>query len=149
MTQQAGAAETQVRIIRASDRATQEGFFADQIAGNRVANFGLIDLGSGWLKMALAETDAGATFPFQYHTGGMELAVAVAGAGAIEVGEDEAGRSVYEFSSGDVILIPPGIVYRVCNRSTDQPLVAWVIFPEGTGSYWPGGERAQESGAVR
>jgi quercetin dioxygenase-like cupin family protein len=148
MTQQAGAADTQVGVLRAADRATQDGFFATAIAGNRVATFGVVELGSGWLKMALAETDAGATFPFQYHTGGMELAVAVAGAGAIEVGEDEAERSVYEFSSGDVVLIPPGIVYRVCNRSTDQPLVAWIFFAEETTSYWPGGERAQETGAA-
>lgn len=148
MTQQAGSGGSQVRIIRAAGFAERDGFFATEIAGNRVANFGLVELGSGRLKMALAETDEGATFPFQYHVGGMELAVVIAGAGTIEVGESEAERSVYEFSSGDVVLIPPGLVYRVCNRRPDQKLLAWVLFAEETTSFWPGGERAQETGAV-
>jgi len=142
MTQQTGPVCSQVRIIRAADRATKDGFFATEIAGNRAANFGLVELGSARLKMALAETDEGATFPFQYHVGGMEMAVVIAGAGAIEVGENEAERSAYEFSSGDVVLIPSGLVYRVCNRRQGEKLLAWVFFSEETTSYWPDGQRA-------
>jgi mannose-6-phosphate isomerase-like protein (cupin superfamily) len=142
MAQRAGVMPAQVRVIHAADRATQDGFFATEIAGNRVANFGLVELGSARLKMALAETDGGAIFPFQYHLGGVEMAVIISGAGAIEVGEDQGAGRVYEFTSGDVVIVPPDLVYRVCNRRSEEKLLAWVFFAEGTASYWPDGSRA-------
>ncbi len=108
-----------------------------------MAHVGLIEFGSARLKMALAETDGGAFFPFQYHVGGgIEMAVIIAGAGAIEVGEHEDGRHSHEFTCGDIVFIPPGIIYRVCNRRTDEKLVAWVFFAESTQSYWPDGTPA-------
>ena len=131
-----------MRIIRAAERTAQASFFASAIDGNRVASFGSVELGSPQVKMALAETDEGASFPFQYHRGGMEMAVVVAGSGAIEVGEEESTREVYEFTRGDVVLIPPDLVYRVCNRRADEKLLAWVFFAEQTESYWPGGAKA-------
>ena len=137
-----GQGSSRVRIIRAADRAGQGSFFASEIAGNRVAHFGLVELGSARLKIALAETDAGATFPFQYHRGGVEMAVVISGAGAIEVGEEESDRRVYEFASGDVVLIPADLVYRVYNRRVDEQLLAWVFFAEQTESYWPDGAKA-------
>ncbi len=133
----------QVLIMRAAERTGQGSFFAAEIAGNRVAHFGQIELGSARLKMALAETDGGACFPFQYHSGGgVEMAVVVSGSGAIEVGEDKGASSMYEFTSGDVVIIPPDLVYRVCNRRPDEKVVAWVFFAESTQSYWPDGTPA-------
>jgi hypothetical protein len=143
MTQQERHADTGVRIMRAADRTVQGSYFsAEEIAGNRVANFGWVELGSGRLQVALAETDERETFPAQYHTGGVEMAVIIAGAGAIEVGENETYRGVYEFATGDIVLIPPQLVYRVCNRSASEKLLAWVFFAEETQSYWPDGRRA-------
>ena len=142
MTQQERHADSDIRIMRAADRAAQGSYFASEITGNRVANFGFVELGSGRLQVALAETDEGATFPAQYHTGGIEMAVIIAGAGAIEVGENETHRGVYEFTAGDIVLIPPQLVYRVCNRRADEKLLAWVFFAEETQSYWPDGRRA-------
>lgn len=142
MIQQERQTDSGVRIMRAADRAARDSYFASEIAGNRVASFGLVELGSGRLQVALAETDGGATFPAQYHTGGGEMAVIIAGAGAIEVGENETDREVYEFTTGDVVLIPPELVYRVCNRRADEKLLAWVFFGEETLSYWPDERRA-------
>ena len=142
MTQQARQADAGVRIMRAADRAGQGSYFAAEITGNRVANFGWVELGSGRLQVALAETDEGATFPAQYHTGGVEMAVIVAGAGAIEVGENETHQGVYEFTTGDIVLIPPQLVYRVWNRRAGEKLLAWVFFAEETRSYWHDGRRA-------
>ena len=142
MTQQERQADSGVRIIRATDRAARGTYFASEVAGNRVADFGLVALGSGRLQVALAETDGGATFPDQYHTGGGEMAVIIRGAGAIEVGENETDREVYEFTTGDVVLIPPQLVYRLCNRRAGEKLLAWVFFGEETESYWPDGRRA-------
>ena len=142
MTQQKGQADAGVRVMRAADRAARGSYFTSEITGNRVANFGLVELGSGRLQVALAETDGGATFPAQYHTSGGEMAVIIAGAGAIEVGENETDRCVYEFTTGDVVLIPPQLVYRVCNRRAGEKLLAWVFFGEETQSYWPDGRRA-------
>src|SRR5438270_5725351 len=110
MAQQARQADSCVRVIRAADRTARGSYFASDIADNRVADFGLVELGSGLLQVALAETDEGATFPGQYHTGGREMAVIIAGAGAIEVGENETDRDVYEVTTGDVVLIPPELV---------------------------------------
>ncbi len=134
---------TEVRIVRAADRATSGSYFQAPIEGNTVSHFGLIELGSTRLKMALVETEAGAFFPFQYHAGGgIEMAVIIVGAGAIEVGENEDRWQSYEFTCGDIVLIPPGIIYRVCNHCTDKKVVAWVFFAEGTKSYWPDGTTA-------
>ena len=66
----------------------------------------------------------------------------IRGADAIEVGENETDREVYEFTTGDVLLIPPQLVYRVCNRRAGEKLLAWVFFGEETQSYWPDGRRA-------
>ena len=134
---------TEVRIVRAADRVVAGNYFQAPIEGNRVVHFGLIELGATRLKMALVETDAGAFFPFQYHEhGGMEMAVIIAGEGAIEVGEHEDSWQRQEFSRGDIVLIPPGIIYCVCNRRIDEKLVAWVFFAESTASYWPDGTPA-------
>jgi hypothetical protein len=43
---------------------------------------------------------------------------------------------------GDIIFLPPGIIYRVCNLRTDEKLVAWVFFAESSTSYWPDGTPA-------
>ncbi len=141
MTQQARQADAGICILRAADRAERGSYFAAEITDNRVANFGLVELGSGRLQVALAETDEGATFPAQYHIG-VEMAVIIAGAGAIEVGENETHRGVYEFTAGDIVLIPPQLVYRVYNRRAGEKLLAWVFFAEETRSYWPDGRRA-------
>lgn len=66
----------------------------------------------------------------------------IRGAGVIEVGENETNREVYEFTTGDVVLIPPQLVYRVCNRRAGEKLLAWVFFAEETQSYWFDGRRA-------
>jgi mannose-6-phosphate isomerase-like protein (cupin superfamily) len=116
--------------------------FATAIAGNRVAHVGRIELGSPRLTIALAETREGAVFPFQYHTGGMEMAVIISGSGVIEVGGELNVKACYEFTSGDIVLVPPDLLYRVVNRKSDEKLLAWVVFPEGTQSYWPDGRRA-------
>jgi mannose-6-phosphate isomerase-like protein (cupin superfamily) len=131
-----------VRILHIAERAAWGSFFASEMAGNRVADAGVVDLGSGRLQMALAETDGGATFPAQYHHGGGELAVIIAGAGAIEVVEGATPGEVSSFTAGDVVLIPPQLVYRVRNQSADEPLVAWVFCAEETRFYWPDGRRA-------
>ena len=70
------------------------------------------------------------------------MAVIIAGEGAIEVGEHEDRQQRYEFSCGDILFIPPGMIYRVCNRRTDEKLVAWIFFAEETASYWPDGTPA-------
>jgi quercetin dioxygenase-like cupin family protein len=133
----------EVRIVRAADRTTAGSYFQAPIEGNTVTNCGLIELGAARLKMALVETEAGAFFPFQYHAGGgMEMAVIIAGEGTIEVGEHEDSRQSYAFRCGDIIFISPGILYRVCNRRTNEKLVAWVFFDEETTSYWPDGTPA-------
>ncbi len=133
----------EVRIVRAADSPTAGSYFQSPIEGNTVTPFGLIELGAARLKMALVETEAGAFFPFQYQAGGgMEMAVIIAGEGTIEVGEHEDKRQSQEFSCGDIVFIPPGIIYRVCNRRTNEKLVAWVFFAESTTSYWPDGTPA-------
>ncbi len=142
MTQQERQADSHVRVMRAADCAARGSYFASEIVGNRVANFGVVELGSGRLQVALAETDGGANFPDQYHTGSGEMAVIIAGAGAIEVGENETDRCVYEFTTGDVVLIPPQLVYRVYNRRAGEKLLAWVFFAGETEFYWPDGRRA-------
>ncbi len=135
--------QTEVRVVRAADRATAGSYFQSPIEGNTVTPFGLIELGAARLRMTLVETEAGAFFPFQYHAGGgLEMAVIIAGEGVIEVGEDEERRQRQAFSCGDIVFIPPGIIYRVCNRCTDEKLVAWVFFDEETTSYWPDGTPA-------
>ncbi len=129
---------TEVRVVRAADLKKASSYFQSPIAGNTLTPIGLIELGADRLKMALVETEVGAFFPFQYHKGGgMEMAVIIAGEGAIEVGEHEERRQRQAFSCGDIVFIPPGITYRVCNRRTDEKLVAWVFFAESTASYWP------------
>ncbi len=136
--QQAG-----VRIVRAADRTTAASYFQAPIEGNTVTTCGLIELGSARLNMALAETEAGAFFPFQYHAGGgMEMAVIIAGEGVIEVGEHQNSRQSYAFSCGDIVFIPPGMVYRVCISCTEEKVVDWVFFAESTTSYWPDGTPA-------
>ncbi len=134
---------TEVCIVRAADLKKAGSYFQSPIEGNTVTPFGLIELGAARLRMALVETEAGAFFPFQYHAGGgSEMAVIIAGEGAIEVGEHEERRQRQECSCGDIVFIPPGILYRVCNRRTDEKLVAWVFFAESTTSYWPDGTPA-------
>jgi mannose-6-phosphate isomerase-like protein (cupin superfamily) len=143
MTQQDRQADARVRILRVADHAAWGSFFASEMAGNRVANVGIADLGCGRLQVAWAETDGGASFPAQYHSGGgVEIAVIIAGAGAIEVEEDETNREVYAFTAGDVVLIPPQLVYRVRNRRGSEPLLAWVFFAVDKEFYWPDGRRA-------
>jgi mannose-6-phosphate isomerase-like protein (cupin superfamily) len=142
MTQPDRHVDARVRILRVADRAAWGSYFATEMAGNRVANVGVIDLACGRLQVALAEADGGASFPAQYQSGGVEMAVIIAGAGAIEVEEDETNREVSAFTAGDVVLIPPQLVYRVRNRRVGEPLLAWVFFAEGTKCYWPDGRRA-------
>ncbi len=143
MTQQNRHSDARVRILRVADRAAWGSSFATEIAGNRVANVGIVELGCGRLQVVWAETDGGASFPAQYHSGGdVEMAVIISGAGAIEVEEDETNREVYAFTAGDVVLIPPQLVYRVRNRLGSEPLLAWVFFAEEKEFYWPDGRRA-------
>jgi mannose-6-phosphate isomerase-like protein (cupin superfamily) len=142
MTEQDRHIDGCVRILRVADRTAWGSYFASEIAGNRVANVGVVDLGAGRLQVTLAETDGGATFPAQYHCGGLEMAVIISGAGAIEVEEDEAHKQGYAFTAGEVVLIPPQLVYRVRNCRADEPLVAWVFFAEETECSWPDGRKA-------
>src|SRR5438552_12840002 len=112
MSQQNRHVDARVRILRVADRAAWGNFFATEMAGNRVANVGIVDLGCGRLQVAWAETDGGASFPAQYHSGGgVEMAVIISGAGAIEVEEDETDREVYAFTARDVVRIAPPLVY--------------------------------------
>src|SRR5262245_2092007 len=135
--------QAEVRVVRPADLKKASSYLPSLIEGNTVAYFGLIELGAARLKMALVETEAGAFFPFQYHAGGgLEMAVIIAGEGSIEVGEHEDKRQSQEFSCGDIVFIPPGIIYRVCNRRIEEKLVAWVFFAESTTSYWPDGTPA-------
>jgi mannose-6-phosphate isomerase-like protein (cupin superfamily) len=136
------SAEAHVRVLHVADRATWGSFFSSEIAGNRVANVGVIDLGSARLQVILAETDGGAIFPAQFHTGSPELAVIITGTGAIEVLEDEVIQEITLCAAGDVVLIPPQLVYRVCNHRASEPLLAWVFCAEDTQFYWPDGSRA-------
>ena len=136
------SAETRVQVLRVADRAAWGGFFSSEIPGNRVANAGVIDLGAAQLHLLLAETDGDATFPAQYHTSSVELAVIIKGAGAIEILENEIIQEVYECETGDVVLIPEQIVYRVRNRHASEPLLAWVFCSEETEFYWPDGNKA-------
>lgn len=57
MTQQERQADSHVRIMRVPDRAAWGSYFASEIPGNRVAKFDVVELGSGRLQVALAETD--------------------------------------------------------------------------------------------
>ena len=142
ITEQAKPAEARVQVLRSSDRAGWGRFFSSEIAGNRVAKASIVNLGTEQLHMLLAETDGGATFPAQYHTGGVELAVIIAGVGAIEVVADEVIQEVFECEAGNVVLIPAQLVYRVRNRHASEPLVAWVLCGEDTQFYWPDGSKA-------
>ena len=51
MTQQERQTDSGVRIMRAADRAARGSYFASEVAGNRVASFGVVELGSGRLKL--------------------------------------------------------------------------------------------------
>ena len=135
------SAEARIRVLHVADRAAWRSLFTSEITGNRVASVGVIDLGSARLQMILAETDGGATFPAQFHTSSRELAVIIAGVGAIGVGEDTTPSERYDIRAGDVVLIPPQLVYRVCNRHASEPLLAWVFCAEETQFYWPDGSR--------
>jgi hypothetical protein len=135
-------AEARVRILRVADRAAWKSYFSSEITGNRVVSAGVVDLGSRRVQLALAETDGDAAFPAQFHRVGVELAVIIAGAGAIEVMEDEVPQQVIECAAGDVVLIPAQLVYRVCNRHASEPLLAWVFCAEETRFYWPDGSKA-------
>lgn len=136
------ATKSVVHVIHAQP-ATQESSFPEAIEGNTVTNLGTVQIGMSSFRMACAETEAGAFFPPQYHQGGgNEMAVCISGEGAIVVGEEEACWQSYPFGAGDVLFIPPGIVYHVRNRSTDTPLIAWLLFGEKSVSYWPDGRMA-------
>ena len=134
--------DTRVQVLRVADRAAWDRFFSSEIPGNRVANAGDINLGAARLHLLLAETDGGATFPAQYHMGGVELAVIIKGVGAIEILENEVIQEVFVCEAGDVVLIPARIVYRVRNRHASEPLLAWVFCTEETEFYWPDGSKA-------
>jgi mannose-6-phosphate isomerase-like protein (cupin superfamily) len=136
------SAEARIRVLHVADRAAWDSFFSSEIAGNRVASVDVIDLGSARLQMILAETDGGANFPAQFHTASLELAVIVTGTGAIEVLEDGIIQEIALFAAGDVLLIPPQLVYRVRNHRASEPLLAWVFCAEDTQFYWPDGSRA-------
>lgn len=128
-----------VRVLRAGALPAGN-LFATPIVGSWVTPFGVIDLGSPRLKLALATTEGGEVFPAQYHTGGWEMAVILAGAGAIEV----LGASAHcvTCERGDVVLIPPDIVYQVRNRRRTEPLIAWLFFVEEAQVFWPDGRPA-------
>ena len=142
MTEHERPAEARVQVLRVADRAAWDRFFSSQIAGNRVENVVVVDLGAERLQIVLAETDGGSTFPAQYHTGGVELAVIIKGVGTIEVLENEVIQEVFECEAGDIVLIPALLVYRVRNRHARKPLLAWVFCPEDIQFYWPDGSKA-------
>jgi mannose-6-phosphate isomerase-like protein (cupin superfamily) len=144
-----------VRILRPSETGGGA-YFGEEIAGNSVASLGLVtnvaDSPGGW-RVVLAETDAGATFPWQYHLleGGessiVEIAVILAGQGSIVVGKSARPGSVPEpaqshsFKEGEVVLIPANLVYEVHNCGS-EPLRACIFFCAGTRSYWADGRAA-------
>ena len=128
-----------MRVLRA-DVLPAGSLFATPVLGSWVTPFGVIDLGSPRLKVALATTEADAVFPAQYHTGGWEIVVILSGAGAIEVPGEPTESTAFE--RGEVVLIPPGLVYQVCNRRREEPLIAWLFFEEEAQVFWPDGRRA-------
>jgi mannose-6-phosphate isomerase-like protein (cupin superfamily) len=141
---------TGVQVLRVSeDTGLRKTFFREQISGNRVGECGAVELGHAGdahpatLTLAFAVTEPGAIFPWQYHTGGTEIAFIVQGEGAIEVGEDGTVQDTYPFSAGDLVLIGLDVIYRVRNRSDTTPLRAWVGFPLGVHPFWPDGREAR------
>ena len=127
-----------VRVLHPDD-LSQGNFFATEIAGNQVVSFGIVEIGAPCLKIALATTDQGETFPAQYHDGGIEIAVILSGGGAIEVLGEQ--TEVHIFNRGDIVLIPADVVYRVQNRQNER-LLAWIFFGESSRSYWSDGRPA-------
>lgn len=131
-----------IHIVRPTDLSD---VVAECLDGNRLTSFGLIPSGSASLKLALVETEGGQAFPFQYHYGGgYELAFIISGQGTIEIGDDEKKRQCVVCGPGDLVLIPPGVTYRVCNTRADEKLVAWVCFADQAQSYWPDGSPAEQ-----
>ena len=130
-------ASQEIRVVRPADRSAREAYFNAEIPVNTVTRFGLVDMGGLCLQLAYAETDAGAQFPLQYHRGGTELAVILAGEGAMVTND----QKEYSFEGGDILIVPADITYRVVNRG-EGGLLAWLFFAEGTRSYWPDGSPA-------
>lgn len=154
MTQREPSAPS-VQILRPTGTGG-EAYFGEEIAGNRVMSLGSVanvaTARAGWL-VALAETDTGATFPWQYHqleggeNGIVEIAVILAGQGRIVVGKS-AGQGIvpeavqsYPFREGEVVLIPANLVYEVHNCGS-EPLRACIFFCAGATSYWSDGRKA-------
>lgn len=138
-----------VQVLRASaDTRLREAFFREQIPGTRVGDCGTVELGSAGapcraaLTLAFAVTEPGALFPWQYHSGGTEIAFIVQGKGVIEVGEDGTVQDTHPFTAGDLVLIGPDVIYRVRNCSATTELHAWIGFPPGVHSFWPDGREA-------
>jgi mannose-6-phosphate isomerase-like protein (cupin superfamily) len=141
-----------VRVLRAPvDVGGSQAFFAESIPGNSVAAFGEIELAPPSdegrptaLTLAFAITEPGAIFPWQYHSGGTEMALIVQGEGVIELdpGERRAKPDSFPFAAGDIVLIDAGVLYQVRNTSSTTPLRAWVSFPLGAASFWPDGRKA-------
>ena len=127
----------EIRVVRPADRSASEAYFSTEIAGNTVTRFGLVDVGGPCLQVAYAQTDVGAHFPFQYHRGGIELAVILSGEGAM-ITED---HKAYPFAGGDFVIVPAEITYRVVNKGEGE-LRAWIFFAEETRSSWPDGSPA-------
>jgi len=131
----------QIRVLHPDSGAAIDAFFNTAIAGNRILNFGSVDVGKGKLRLAFAETAEGALFPFQYHDGGNELALILAGQGLMEIDGDDQSRQVFPFKSGDLVFVPAGVTYQVRNTGSGT-LRAWVIFAEETQCFWPDGSPA-------
>jgi mannose-6-phosphate isomerase-like protein (cupin superfamily) len=140
-----------VRVLRPPHGTNEaKAFFTEPIPGNSVVSCGTVELGQAEapggrvaLSLAFASTAPGAIFPWQYHTGGSEVAFVVQGEGAIDVGPGD-GRVLdsYPFEAGDLVLIEPGVIYQVRCTSSETPLRAWVGFSLGAESFWPDGRRA-------
>jgi quercetin dioxygenase-like cupin family protein len=134
--------DEQVQVF-AVQNALQD-LFSTPIPGNTVSQLGTVSLVEGLnLRISYAITEGGNVFPWQYHRGGTELAIALEGEGIIEVGNDDHIEQSIPFSAGNVISIPPNILYRVRNRHASRPLKALVCFPAQARSFWPDGTSAE------
>jgi cupin superfamily acireductone dioxygenase involved in methionine salvage len=139
----------EVRILRPAQPGAAA-YFGEEVIGSRVTALGSVDdlaVGpSGW-RLALAETAAGETFPWQYHRhkegvdGIVEIAVILAGQGVIEVGEEDRVIGTFHFTAADVVLIPSDLLYRVRNTG-DEPLRACLFFSAEATTYWADGREA-------
>ena len=131
-------------VLHPRQEEADTNFFHTPIEGNSIKDYGTVSLDDSplRLKVALAKIEGGAIFPWQYHRGGTEIALILAGEGVIEVGEDESVQETVSFAAGDIVSIPENVLYRVRNIHPIEPLQAWVFFSETCQSYWPDGSPA-------